>query len=232
MDRNELENAVIVDFPLRGEWVAVNTPARRIPSHGTDILGQRYAYDFVQMKNNKLFQGSNLGYLFLGVPTKKSFCFQENIYAVLEGEVVVVRDGMKEHKRLNPFLDTIRAYNRAMWLSKQMRKYGEDNIDLHSIIGNHVIIKHDGYYSAYAHIHPDTITVKPGQKVKSGELLGKVGHTGNSTAPHLHFQLMDSLTLLKAKGIPCAFRELEIMEEGEWKKVANIVPEYQVPYRS
>lgn len=228
---NEMENAVIVDFPLRGEWVAVNTPARRIPSHGTDILGQRYAYDFVKMEKNKLFKGSSLAYLFLGIPTKNSFCHQENIYAVSEGEVVVVREGLKENKRLNPFLDTIRAYHRAMWLSKQMRKYGEENIDLHRIIGNHVILKHDGYYSAYAHIHPGTITVKLGQQVKKGELLGKVGHTGNSTAPHLHFQLMDSLTLLKAKGIPCAFREMELMNEGKWSKVTNVVPEYQVPYR-
>jgi hypothetical protein len=39
---NELDGAVVVDFPLRGErWVAVNTPGDRIPSHGTDMLGQR-----------------------------------------------------------------------------------------------------------------------------------------------------------------------------------------------
>ena len=42
----ELEGAVVVEFPLRGErWVAVTTPGDRIPSHGVNMLGQRYAYD-------------------------------------------------------------------------------------------------------------------------------------------------------------------------------------------
>jgi hypothetical protein len=46
---NELDGAVIVDFPLRGErWVAENTPGDRIPSHGTDMLGQRFAYDLLK----------------------------------------------------------------------------------------------------------------------------------------------------------------------------------------
>ena len=45
----ELEGARIVDFPLRGEWRAVHTPASRIPSHGTDMLGQRYAFDFMRL---------------------------------------------------------------------------------------------------------------------------------------------------------------------------------------
>ncbi len=44
----ELEDAVVVEFPLRGEWSVERTPARRIPSHGTDLLGQRFAYDLVR----------------------------------------------------------------------------------------------------------------------------------------------------------------------------------------
>ncbi|WP_353826570.1 M23 family metallopeptidase [Agromyces sp. SYSU T0242] len=40
------------------------------------------------------------------------------------------------------------------------------------------------------------------QRVASSDLLGRVGHTGNSTAPHLHFQLMDSAGLMTANGIP------------------------------
>ena len=44
----ELDNPTVVDFPLRGEWTVERTPAHRIPSHGTDILGQRYAYDFIR----------------------------------------------------------------------------------------------------------------------------------------------------------------------------------------
>jgi len=47
---NELDAAVIVEFPLRGEgWIAVNTPGDRIPSHSTDMLGQRFAYDLLKV---------------------------------------------------------------------------------------------------------------------------------------------------------------------------------------
>lgn len=55
--------------------------------------------------------------------------------------------------------------------------------------GNHVIIDHDyGYHTIYAHM--STIVVKRGKKVKRGELLGYVGNTGLSTAPHLHYEVL------------------------------------------
>lgn len=45
---DELAHPVVVEFPLRGEWLVERTPSSRIPSHGTDALGQRFAYDFVR----------------------------------------------------------------------------------------------------------------------------------------------------------------------------------------
>ena len=46
---NEFENGLVLEFPLRGEWNAPHTPGTKIPSHGTDLLGQRYAFDFWQI---------------------------------------------------------------------------------------------------------------------------------------------------------------------------------------
>ncbi|MEZ5497951.1 MAG: hypothetical protein R3E77_00840 [Steroidobacteraceae bacterium] len=62
-----------VAFPLRGEWTAMNTPGHRLPSHGTDLLAQTYAHDFVrldrQARGSKFFRDrSLLRYLVFGVP--------------------------------------------------------------------------------------------------------------------------------------------------------------------
>jgi hypothetical protein len=45
---------IVVEAPLRGEWTALHTPAHRVPSHGTNHLGQRYAFDFIQVGGSEL----------------------------------------------------------------------------------------------------------------------------------------------------------------------------------
>ncbi len=55
--------------------------------------------------------------------------------------------------------------------------------------GNHVVINHGfGYSSLYAHM--SKIAVKTGRQVKRGELIGYVGSTGTSTAPHVHYEVI------------------------------------------
>lgn len=56
--------------------------------------------------------------------------------------------------------------------------------------GNYVIIQHsDGNYTLYAHMHEKTITVVAGDSVEQGQVIGKMGSSGNSTGTHLHFEV-------------------------------------------
>ncbi len=57
--------------------------------------------------------------------------------------------------------------------------------------GNMVLINHgDGYKTRYAHMISGSILVSTGQRVEAGQTIGKVGSTGNSTGPHLHFEVI------------------------------------------
>ncbi len=63
----------------------------------------------------------------------------------------------------------------------------------------------DGAYAFYAHLQPNSLKFKLGDTVKTGDIVGLLGNTGNSTAPHLHFHLMDGTSPLDANGLPYVF---------------------------
>ncbi len=69
--------------------------------------------------------------------------------------------------------------------------------------GNYVIIRHGtGLYSRYLHLKKDSVLVKPGQIVKTGEPLALSGNTGNSWSPHLHFDVVSSIFQPHSNTIP------------------------------
>jgi hypothetical protein len=96
----ELAGAVVVEFPLRGErWVAVNSPGHRIPSHGTDMLGQRFAYDFLQVDARKGLHVSparTLRGVLIGERTRDCYAWGAPIHAPLDGVIARAADGLAE----------------------------------------------------------------------------------------------------------------------------------------
>lgn len=97
---------------------------------------------------------------------------------------------------------------------------------LRAVLGNHIMLRRDdaGVYALFAHARRGSIRVVPGQRVGSGQELALVGHSGNSTAPHLHFQLKDGPDVLHAHGLPCCFREYETLRAGTWTRVVEGLP--------
>lgn len=76
-------------------------------------------------------------------------------------------------------------------------------ITLETVDGNHVVLDlGDGNYAFYAHLQRDSVPVEPGDKVTRGQVLGLLGNTGNTSAPHLHFHVMDRPSVLGSEGLP------------------------------
>jgi murein DD-endopeptidase MepM/ murein hydrolase activator NlpD len=80
-----------------------------------------------------------------------------------------------------------------------------------NVTGNYVQIDHGkSEYSFYAHLQPGSVRVRVGDRVKAGDVVGKLGSSGNSTEPHLHFHLCDRADSLMSAGIPVNFSNVTI----------------------
>ena len=216
----ELDDPVVVELPLRGEWSVERTPADRIPSHGTDLLGQRYAYDLVRTDHRRGFHVHPAGtvrFLLTGGRTRDCYGWGEPVHAVSDGVIVQAVDGVAERQRLHPVRESWVAVTTTV-------RFARRGLDPAGLAGNHVITETAGTYALYAHLAPGSVAVARGQQVRAGEVLGRVGHTGNSTAPHLHFHLMDSADPLRARGIPCAFAAYLVERDGQWQRVERGIP--------
>jgi murein DD-endopeptidase MepM/ murein hydrolase activator NlpD len=82
--------------------------------------------------------------------------------------------------------------------------------------GNYIVLEHNaGEYSFYAHLMPGSLRVYGGEPVKRGQPLARLGHSGNSTEPHLHFHVIDGPDPLLSAGIPVRFRNISLPLAGE-----------------
>lgn len=219
----KFEEPIAVKLPLSGEWCAVNTPGEKVPSHGTDLWGQTYAYDFLQIdwdkKGYKFHKASALTSLIFGVNLEDTYCWSQPIFSPFDGEIIEARDGIEERNPVHVVRDLFVVLKNAFFFK------GETNTELQPLLGNFIIIKRDDdVYCLLAHARKGSIKVKVGETVAEGHKISEVGHSGNSTAPHLHFQLMDNPNLIEAKGIPCCFKSYKEHSQGSWKMIENGIP--------
>jgi len=185
-----------------------------------------FAFDFVQTDaNRKKYSNANKLRLVLSqIPSSQYYCWEQPVYAPVEGEVVRVGDGWEDHKSTNIW-QTIRLWYNATYIFRP--KILNNRLDIRPNAGNHVMIKTDDGYTVFlAHLKNRSISVKEGQRVARGELIGKIGNSGNSTAPHLHINVFDQIDdPYQSKVLPFVFSNYEILDaEGRWEQCISSVP--------
>lgn len=185
-------DAIVLARPLEGPgWVVVNgccdstTHIRSIqPVNGELYLAQRFAIDWMKInKDNRLFVGDPKD-------VNSYFGYGQNVLAVADARVAGVVDKYKN----------------------QIPGELPTEITLEEIDGNHVVLDlGNGQYVFYAHMQPGSIIVKEGDIVKKGQVIGKLGNTGNTSAPHMHLHVMASPSTLGSNGLPYVFDQFDLL---------------------
>src|SRR5579885_621685 len=176
---------VVIGSPLRGKnWWTPNGPAndsihrRAVVAVGNHLgLPERFAVDWIRLgADGDTYSGPESD-------NRSYHCYNAEILAVADGAVLGVKDGIPENVPHSPTMAV--------------------PITMETIGGNYVLEDiGNGQYAFYAHMIPGTVAVKKGDRVKRGQLLGRLGNSGNSSEPHLHFHICDAPDPLLSNGLP------------------------------
>ena len=145
---------------------------------GTRCLAQRFAIDWIRIDDQKRpYVGD----------------WRVNEHWLCFGDPVVSASGGRVVETLNTMDDNTPPVSAR-------------NLTPYTALGNHVIVDTgDGRFAVYAHLRPRTVAVKVGDRVRPGQLLGRLGNSGSSVAPHLHFHVTDAPAAVSSNGAPWVF---------------------------
>lgn len=175
--------------PLKGKnWLAADAPSNDEDNHhrrgviifdGRAIDSRRYAIDWKKVKDGASFSGDSRN-------VQSYLCYGEPVFAVADGRVI---------KTINNLPDNIPGHGEAF--------HPAVPITFETIGGNSVIIDlGNSHFAYYLHLQPGSLRVKVGDRVKKGQLLARIGASGDAREPHLHFEVTTSPTLLLGEGVP------------------------------
>jgi len=210
--------APLLRAPLSGgEWVAGSGPSNS-SDHRRSLaavdagafISQRFAIDWVKVgPNGNTYQGDEHR-------NESYWAFGQPVVAVSDGEVVAAIDTIVDHAPHGSI----------------------PPVTLANIMGNHVILRiGPNQFATYAHLRHGSLRVRAHQHVRVGTVLGELGNTGQSTAPHLHFQVTDRPAILAAEGVPYVLRsfhflgmasEFEESKHGDTPRTAELPAENMV----
>lgn len=205
---DETVQPVVVSLPFAGRWLTRNSPARRVPSHGTDLMGTRYAIDFVGVDELGRTATHTDWRTFLATePPDRYLGFGRPILSPVDGVVVGTHDGESDHDgRRSP----IRLAGYALTQAARVRA------GLAAVAGNHVLVacRERRAVVALVHLRRGSLRVVVGEEVVTGQVLAECGNSGNSTQPHVHVQATDDADLTVARALPISFRPFREWPRG------------------
>jgi Peptidase family M23 len=187
-------------FPLRGVWYA-GCGASFHTGHRWAVP-EEFALDIAKIGESGLSHKGD------GTRFDDYYAYGADVLAAADGRVTSVANDQQEDpsamQRLN---ETQEAY-----FARLQEEQGERLAKgLTAITGNYVMIDHGkNEYSLSAHLQPGSVGVHVGDHVKTGDVIGKLGSSGNSTEPHLHFHVCDKPDPLMCAGIPVNFSNITI----------------------
>jgi Peptidase family M23 len=210
---------VVIGPPLRGnQYISADsccTSSRHrraaLPVNGRLWLAQRFAVDWEQLDaSGRIYSGPS-------GDVKSYAIFGKPVLAVADAVVSSTTDGLQE----------------------QTPGQYPTNISLDDADGNSVVLDlGKNRYALYAHMQPGSIKVHRGDRVTRGQVIGLVGNTGNSVAPHLHFQVMAGPLSLGSNGLPYQIASFEVtgktagteaFDEAEAKGVPPVISAVSPP---
>ncbi len=187
----------IVDlaYPFTGRWLTQNSPANRIPSHGTTRFATSYAIDFVPVDDNDTTAPLRFGSLLRPEPPQRFTGFGRPVLAPITATVLSTHDAEPDHAAYRGFP--------SVWYA--LTQPGRISAGWTALSGNYVMLQNATAIIALCHLQQGSITVQPGQHVTPGDIVGHCGNSGNSTEPHLHLQAIDNVNIDEAHAVPITF---------------------------
>jgi murein DD-endopeptidase MepM/ murein hydrolase activator NlpD len=187
-------------FPLRGVWYA-GWGASFHTGHRWAIP-EEFALDIAKIGESGISHKGD------GTRFNDYYAYGADVLAAANGRVTSVASDQPE----DPSAMQRPNESQEAYLTRLQKEQAERLAKgLTAIAGNYVMIGHGkNEYSLYAHLQPGSVRIHIGDQVKAGDVIGKLGSSGNSTEPHLHFHVCDKPDPLMCAGIPVNFSNITI----------------------
>lgn len=200
------DSKVAYIMPLDGAWKLHSLPM--IASHHRLNPPTEFAVDF--------FKTDEKGVSYVGDPASadNALGYGAPVKAAAAGVVVfVIADDVQDRQAFFPRPGESANATAARVGAYNMQRYAKDL--RRGSGGNIVTLKHEVNgaveYSSYGHLKAGSVTVKLGDQVAQGQVIGEVGDTGDSPAVHLHFQINSGADAFSSKSLPVQFADMRFL---------------------